>query len=105
MTSPLAGILTEIKEDNKKNSEKKIEILEKAYVQEEQRLRHKEQRLLQEEQRLLHEKERLAIKNEMFKAEQLKEEERIMLMNTSGLSPMQQQYYHRRHLEILEKGK
>ncbi|KAL7235980.1 hypothetical protein ACSBR1_019289 [Camellia fascicularis] len=29
MTSPLIGILTEIKEDNKKNSEKKIEILEK----------------------------------------------------------------------------
>ncbi|XP_028085546.1 uncharacterized protein LOC114286563 [Camellia sinensis] len=30
MTLPLTGILTEIKEDNKKNSEKKIEILEKA---------------------------------------------------------------------------
>ncbi|KAL7206007.1 hypothetical protein ACSBR2_018840 [Camellia fascicularis] len=29
MTSPLTGILTEIKEHNKKNSEKKIEILEK----------------------------------------------------------------------------
>ncbi|KAL7236176.1 hypothetical protein ACSBR1_019439 [Camellia fascicularis] len=76
MTSPLAGILTEIKDDNKKNSEKK--------------LRHEEQRLLQEGQRLLPEKERLAMKNEMFRAEQLEEEERIMLMNTSGLSPMQQ---------------
>ncbi|KAI8008490.1 hypothetical protein LOK49_LG07G01780 [Camellia lanceoleosa] len=105
MTSSFAGILTKIKEDHKKNSEKKIKILEKAYVQEEQRLRHEEQRLFQKEQRLFHEKERLAMKNEIFRAEQLKEEKRIMLMNSSGLSPMQQQYYDCRRLEILEKGK
>ncbi|KAL7221745.1 hypothetical protein ACSBR1_023650 [Camellia fascicularis] len=89
MTSPLVGILIKIKEDNKKNGEKKTEILDKAY--------------LQEEPRLLHEKERLAMKNEMFKAEQLEEEERIMLMDTSGLTPMQKQYYCRQ-IEIFEKG-
>ena len=43
------------------------------------------------------------MKNEMFKAEQLEEEERIMLMDTSGLTLMQKQYYCSQ-IEIFEKG-
>ena len=39
---------------------------------------------------------------EKLRMEQLKEEERIIMMDTSSLSQIQQEYYHQRQMEILE---
>ncbi|KAI8007800.1 hypothetical protein LOK49_LG07G00817 [Camellia lanceoleosa] len=101
--SNYAGILNGIMEDKKKANDKKIEILEKACLQEQEQNRIN-QELEQERIRIMKEEiqERFRIKQEKIRAEQLKEEERIIMMDTNGLSPMQQQYYLHRQMEILE---
>ncbi|KAF5957206.1 hypothetical protein HYC85_004431 [Camellia sinensis] len=101
--SNYAGILNGIMEDKKKANDKKMEILEKACLQEQEQNRIN-QELEQERIRIMKEEiqERFRIKQEKIRAEQLKEEERIIMMDTNGLSPMQQQYYLHRQMEILE---
>ncbi|KAH7855716.1 hypothetical protein Vadar_028031 [Vaccinium darrowii] len=66
-------LLNAIHEQRKSTSEKKLEMLEKSY----------------------------GIQAEKTRLEQLKEEERIMTMNTTGMTPMLQEYYHQRQTEIL----
>ena len=61
---------------------KKIEMLEKCYSQE-------QERLVQEQEKM--------------QMEQLKEEERIMSMDTSGMPPLQAEYFQRRQMEILQQ--
>ena len=46
--------------------------------------------------------EQFRIKQEKIRAEQLKEDERIFMMDTNGLSPTQQLYYLHRLMDILE---
>ncbi|KAE7997145.1 hypothetical protein FH972_001801 [Carpinus fangiana] len=46
--------------------------------------------------------EGMRIKQEKLRLEQVKEEERIMMTDTSGMSQIQQKYYHRRKKEILQ---
>ncbi|CAL5393767.1 unnamed protein product [Camellia sinensis] len=92
--SNYAGILNGIMEDKKKANDKKMEILEKACLQE---LEQERIRIMKEEIQ-----ERFRIKQEKIRAEQLKEDERIIMMDTNGLTPMQQQYYLHRQMEILE---
>ncbi|CAL5353034.1 unnamed protein product [Camellia sinensis] len=101
--SNYARILNGIMEDKKKANDKKMEILEKACLQEQEQNRIN-QELEQERIRIMKEEiqERFRIKQEKIRAEQLKEEERIIMMDTNGLSPMQQQYYLHRQMEILE---
>lgn len=79
-----------------------MEILEKACLQEQEQNRIN-QELEQERIRIMKEEiqERFRIKQEKIRAEQLKEE-RIIMMDTNGLSPMQQEYYLHRQMEILE---
>ncbi|KAH7688505.1 Glutathione transferase protein [Dioscorea alata] len=81
-TSALLQLLAEMKEEKKVVNEKKFEMMEKCY--------------LQEQQRLMQEKEKMQI-------EQLKEEDRIMSMDLGGMSSVQTEYYRRRQMEILEK--
>ncbi|CAL5414910.1 unnamed protein product [Camellia sinensis] len=101
--SNYAGILNGIMEDKKKANDKKMEILEKACLQEQEHNRIN-QELEQERIRIMKEEiqERFRIKQEKIRAEQLKEDERIIMMDTNGLTPMQQQYYLHRQMEILE---
>ncbi|CAL5363413.1 unnamed protein product [Camellia sinensis] len=85
--SPFVKLLEEIKVKNDITNEKKIEIFEKSYLQEERRIENKEKR----------EERRLAL-------EERREEERIMSMDTSIMPPLQAQYIRQRQMQILEKG-
>lgn len=49
------------------------------------------------------EKQKLEIEQRKEEREQRKEEWEIIMMDTSSLSPMQQEYIHSRQMEILEK--
>ncbi len=64
-------------------------------------------RLMQEDVRIKQEKvcikqEEVRIKRETLRLEQAREEDKLMLMDTSGMSQMQQEYFHGRKMEILE---
>ena len=65
----LINLLAIMQEEKKVANEKKFEMMEKCYLQEQQHLLHEEQRLLQEKEKM--------------KMEQMKEEDRIMSMDTS----------------------
>ncbi|KAF7143236.1 hypothetical protein RHSIM_Rhsim05G0092900 [Rhododendron simsii] len=94
-TSPLAGILTDIKEEQKKASDKKMDIIQQLKVQEQERLQLEKEKLRQGE-------EKISIKQKMLHVEEMKEEERIMLVDTSVLPHVQQEYYQSRQREILQ---
>ncbi|CAL5433568.1 unnamed protein product [Camellia sinensis] len=87
-SSNYARILNGIMEDKKKANDKKMEILEKACLQEQEQNRIN-QELKQERIRIMKEEiqEQFRIKQEKIRAEQLKEDERIIMMDTNGLSP------------------
>ncbi|KAI8544030.1 hypothetical protein RHMOL_Rhmol08G0263300 [Rhododendron molle] len=70
-------VLNELKEDKKAANEKKLELLQISY----------------------------GLQAEKLKMEQLKEEARIMMLDTSGMPPMQQEYIHQRQMEIVESRK
>ncbi|XP_062151447.1 glutathione S-transferase T2-like [Alnus glutinosa] len=96
--SDVIVILNEIKEDKKK----KTKLFEEARDQEKEMLR-----LMQEDVRIKQEKvcikqEEVRIKRETLWLEQAREEDKLMLMDTSGMSQMQQEYFHGRKMEILE---
>jgi hypothetical protein len=96
--SDVIVILNEIKEDKKK----KTKLFEEARDQEKEMLR-----LMQEDVRIKQEKvcikqEEVRIKRETLRLEQAREEDKLMLMDTSGMSQMQQEYFHGRKMEILE---
>ncbi|GFY92293.1 hypothetical protein Acr_08g0006890 [Actinidia rufa] len=82
-SSPLAVLLHDLKEEETKMNEKKMEMYEKTYLQEQ---------------------ERLALEQQKLALTQLKEEERIMLMDTSGMPDHQAEYYRRRQMKIIGKG-
>ena len=71
-----------MQEEKKVANEKKFEIMEKCYLQ--------EQRLLQ--------------KKEKMKMEHMKEEDRIMSMDTSCMPQLQVKYYQRHQMKILGKN-
>ncbi|KAF7145479.1 hypothetical protein RHSIM_Rhsim04G0125600 [Rhododendron simsii] len=95
-TSPLAGILTVIKEEQKKASDKKLDIIQQLHVQEQERHQLEKEKLRQGE-------EKISIKKKMLRVEEMKEEERIMLVDTSALPHVQQEYYQSRQREILQQ--
>ena len=86
----LINLLAIMQEEKKVANKKKFEIMEKCYLQEQQCLLHEEQRLLQEKEKM--------------KIEQMKEEDRIMSMDTSCMPQLQVEYYQRREMEILGKN-
>ena len=85
----LVILLVVMQEEKKVANEKKFAMMEKCYLQEQQRLLHEEQRLLQEKEKM--------------KIEQMKEEDRIMSMDTSCMRKLQAEYYQHRQMEILGK--
>ena len=85
----LINLLAIMQEEKKLANEKKFEMMEKCYLQEQQRLLHEEQCLLQEK--------------ETMKMDIMKEENRIMSMDTSCMPQLQVEYYQRRQMEILGK--
>ncbi|KAI8523057.1 hypothetical protein RHMOL_Rhmol13G0045000 [Rhododendron molle] len=76
-SAPIVQVLNELKEDKKAANEKKLELLQISY----------------------------GLQAEKLKMEQLKEEARIMMLDTSGMPPMQQEYIHQRQMEIVESRK
>ncbi|CAL5419367.1 unnamed protein product [Camellia sinensis] len=72
---PFVKLLEEIKVKNDITNEKKIKIFEKSYLQEERRIEN----------------------------EEMREEERIISMDTSIMPPLQAQYIRQRQMQILEK--
>jgi ribosomal protein S13 len=74
------------------NSEREMEVIEETSIQEQKRLRSLHE----------HELERLRFKQEKLQEEQVREEDKLMLMDTSGLSEVQKEYIHQRQMEILE---
>ncbi|KAI8540090.1 hypothetical protein RHMOL_Rhmol09G0234900 [Rhododendron molle] len=76
-SAPIVQVLNELKEDKKAANEKKLELLQISY----------------------------GLQAEKLKMEQLKEEARIMMLDTSGMPPMQQEYIHQRQMEIVERRK
>ncbi|KAI8525010.1 hypothetical protein RHMOL_Rhmol13G0194700 [Rhododendron molle] len=95
-SSPLVGILTDIKEEQKKTSDKKMDIIQQLHVE-------KQKRHQLDKERLREEQERNAIKKKKLRMKQFKEEERIMLLDTSALSHVQREYYQSRQMEILQE--
>lgn len=77
----ISGPLSEIKESIEL-VDKKMEMLDRTYAQE---------------------REKLRIKKEKLAMEQFKEEERIIMMDLNGLSEDQQAFYKYQKTEILEK--
>ncbi|GMP48337.1 hypothetical protein CsSME_00015723 [Camellia sinensis var. sinensis] len=75
-------LLEDLKEDRKKMNDKKIEMYERSYLQEQEKIDNEKKRT---------------------QTEQEKEEERIMSIDTSGLPSLQAEYLHRRQMEILQK--
>ncbi|XP_028091236.1 glutathione S-transferase T2-like [Camellia sinensis] len=94
--SPILILLEDLKEDRKKMNDKKIEIYERSYLQEQEKIDNEKKRTQTEQEKVDNEKEKMRI-------EQLKEEERIMSIDTSGLPPLQAKYVHCRQMEILQK--
>ncbi|KAF7135730.1 hypothetical protein RHSIM_Rhsim08G0180400 [Rhododendron simsii] len=90
------GILTNIKEEQKKASDKKMDIIQQLNVQEQKRLQLGKEKLHQGE-------EKISIKQKMLRVEEMKEEERIMLVDTSALPHVLQEYYQSRQREILQQ--
>ncbi|XP_075633077.1 uncharacterized protein LOC142605542 isoform X3 [Castanea sativa] len=102
----LTGILNEIEEEKNIN-DKEIEIHEITCFKEQEQdcikqEQEQEQKRICIEKEQVQEQERLHITQEKLRMEQLKEEERIIMMDTSSLSQIQQEYYHQRQMEILE---
>ncbi|CAL5341103.1 unnamed protein product [Camellia sinensis] len=87
--SSITKTLEDIKQDKKKMIDKKIEMIDKVYVQKEVELR-----MMQEK----HEVELQKHEMELFK-----EEERVILMDLSGLPKIQQEFYRARQMEIIKK--
>ena len=101
MSLKFTGILNGIEEEIKTN-DKEIEILEKTCLQEQdQDFMKKEQEQKRIRMKKDQEQERLCIMQEKLQMEQLKEEERIIMMDTSSLSQIQQEYFHQRQMDIL----
>ena len=85
----LINLLAIMQEEKKVANGKKFEMMEKYYLQEQERLLHEEQRLQQEKEKM--------------KMEQMKEEDQIMSMDTSCMPQLQAEYYQHRQMEILGK--
>ncbi|KAI8572417.1 hypothetical protein RHMOL_Rhmol01G0196600 [Rhododendron molle] len=88
-------VLIDIKEEQKKTSDKKMDIVQQLHVQEQERHQLDKKRLREEQ-------ERNAIKKEMLHMKQFKEA-RIMLLDTSALPHVQQEYYQSRQMEIVHE--
>ncbi|CAL5382050.1 unnamed protein product [Camellia sinensis] len=86
---PIVILLEEVKEEKRKMNDKKIEMYERSY--------------LQEQEKIDNEKERIVNEKEKTGMEQLKEEERIMSLDKSVMNPLQAEYIHHCQMEILQK--
>ena len=73
--SPVLGILKEFKEEKIKLHEKNLEFFERSYILEKEKMQMK----------------------------QLKGDEKIMLIDTNGMSPVQAEYFQSRQMEILQR--
>ncbi|KAI8001376.1 hypothetical protein LOK49_LG09G02434 [Camellia lanceoleosa] len=94
--SPILILLKDLKEDRKKMNDKKIEMYERSYLQEQEKIDNEKKRTQTEQEKVDNEKEKMRM-------EQLKEEERIMSIDTSSLPPLQAKHVHCRQMEILQK--
>ncbi|KAM7502123.1 hypothetical protein LguiB_001027 [Lonicera macranthoides] len=74
--APLVSLIQEMREEKKQYNDKRIELLEKAYSLEQERIQLK----------------------------QMEEDEKIMLMDTSMMPQMLVDYYNRRQMEIIARG-
>ncbi|CAI9785223.1 unnamed protein product [Fraxinus pennsylvanica] len=81
-SSACVTLLQAMREEKKQFNEKKIEMFERQYAQEQ---------------------ERLAYEQEKLRLEQMKEDERIMMIDTTGMPQMLADFYMQRQKEILAK--
>ncbi|KAL7238907.1 hypothetical protein ACSBR2_004912 [Camellia fascicularis] len=79
--STILILLEDLKEDKKKMNDNKIEMYERLYFQEQEKIDNEKKKTQTEQEKVDNEKEKIRM-------EQLKEEERIMSIDTSGLPPL-----------------
>ena len=81
-SSSYVNLLQEMREEKKQFNEKKLELFEKAYAQGQERLAYEQKKL---------------------QLEQMKEDERIMAIDTTGMPQMLADFYIMNQKEILER--
>jgi hypothetical protein len=92
----------------KKVCMEEMRMMEKINIEKERMRREDEreyERMRREDERMRREDEKIRIKEERLCLKRMKEEERVMMVDTSGLSARQQAYYEQRQMEILESRK
>jgi hypothetical protein len=92
----------------KKVCMEEMRMTEKINIEKERMRREDEreyERMRREDERMRREDEKIRIEEERLCLKKMKEEERVMMVDTSGLSARQQAYYEQRQMEILESRK
>ena len=85
-----------------------MRMMKKINIEKERMRREDEreyERMCKEDERMRKEDEKIRIEEERLCLKRMKEKERVMMVNTSGLSARQQAYYEQRQMEILESWK
>jgi hypothetical protein len=94
--APVTLFIEEMKQDRKEKETKRAELFDQIYIQEQERIRIDQARLQVDQ-------ENHALKKEKLRLKALKNDERIMGMNTDGMPPLQAEYYNKLKMEILAR--
>lgn len=92
--TPVMLFIDEMKQDRKEKETKRAELFDQIYVQEQERIKI-EQAKLQVAQ------EAQSIKKEKIRLKAMKQDERIMAINTDGMPQLQVEYYNKLKMEII----
>ncbi|XP_020243284.1 glutathione S-transferase T3-like [Asparagus officinalis] len=94
--TPAMLFIDEMKQDRKEKETKRTKLFDQIYVQEQERIKI-------EQARLQFAQEAQNIKKEKMRLKAMKQDERITVINTDGMPPLQVEYYNKLKMEILER--